>query len=292
MKKRFALTMRTRHMMEGYSFIGIWIIGFLLFMAVPLSKSLYYSFQELKITEQGLEATFVNIQNFREAFTVDVQFLPRLIGTISSLLIQVPLILIFAMFCALLLNRPLKGRGLFRSIFFLPVIIASGAVLQKLMEQRATTLPIFARYDLASTLNEYIPVQILLPLLKMMDALTLVMWDSGVQILIFLAGLQSISVSLYEAAKCDGATPWESFWKITFPMITPMILVSTLFSIVNSFTKVNNSVMTYIHDAVFKKIDYGYAAALGWIYFTVIFIIICFVFFLFRNSSVYTRERS
>jgi oligogalacturonide transport system permease protein len=291
MKNRMRLNMRTRHYVEGYSFIAIWVIGFLLFLAIPLARSLYYSFHKMVITKTGLQASYIGLKNFRDAFTTDVDFVPRLISTISSMLLQLPLILIFAMFGAILLNRPIWGRTMFRGIFFLPVIIASGAVLQKLIDSRATTMPIFAQYDLFSILIQYVPAQILLPLLQALDALTLVMWDSGVQILIFLAGLQSISISLYEAAKCDGATPWESFWKITFPMITPMILVNTLFSIVNSFTKVNNRVMQYISDAVFKKTNYGYAAALGWVYFLIIFLIILLVFFLFRNRAVYAGER-
>jgi oligogalacturonide transport system permease protein len=290
--KRFGLTMRSRYIFEGYSFLSIWIIGFFLFMAIPLGKSLIYSFQQLKIVTGGLEATYVGWTNFQNAITKDVNFVPNLLSTITSMLIQVPLILVFAMFSALLLNRPMVGRTAFRGIFFLPVIIASGAVLQKLMNLGATQLPIFAQYDLARLLIDYVPSQILIPLLKMMDALTLVMWESGVQILIFLAALQSISISLYEAADCDGATPWEKFWKITFPMIMPMILVNTLYSIVNSFTKVDNKVMRYIYDAVFRRNDYGYASAMGWIYFIIIFLIICLVFYLFRNNAgAYSEER-
>ncbi|QYR21413.1 sugar ABC transporter permease [Paenibacillus sp. sptzw28] len=282
MRKPFS--MKTRHYLEGYAFTLPWLIGFLLFMAVPLGKSLYYAFQSLEVKTEGLKATYVGLENFRRAFTVDVDFTPKLIETVASLLIQVPLILIFAMFSALLLNRNFRGRMLFRGIFFLPVIIASGSVLTKLREDGAATLPIFAQYDLATRLTDIIPVQILLPLLKALDSLTVSMWDSGVQILIFLAGLQSISVQLYEAAKVDGATPWESFWKITFPMITPMILVNTLFSIVNSFTKPGNGVMEYMQTVVFQNLQFGYGSALGWIYFIIAFAVIGLVLTLFRNS--------
>jgi oligogalacturonide transport system permease protein len=292
MKKQFKFSLQTQHILEGYSFIALWVIGFLLFMAVPLGRSLYFSFNKMTLTKQGLKASFNGIQYYRDAFTVDVDFLPKLMSTVTTMIIHVPLIIIFAMFSALLLNRPFRGRMLFRSIFFLPVIIASGIVLQKLLDQGAATLPIFVQYDLARVLNQYVPSEVLLPLLKMADSLTLVMWDSGVQILIFLAGLQGISTSLYEAAKCDGATPWESFWKITFPMITPMILVNVLFSIVNSFTKVNNTVMSYIYSVAFQDNDYGYGAALGWIYFAIIFVIILIVMYFFRNmENPYVKGR-
>jgi oligogalacturonide transport system permease protein len=291
MKNRFGLSMRSRNILEGYSFISIWIIGFLMFMAIPLMKSFYYSFNKLQITKEGLVPNFVGLTNFRAAFTTDVNFLPRLQETVTTMLLHVPLILIFAMFSALLLNRDMVGRTFFRGIFFLPVIIASGAVLQELLEQGATRLPIFQQASIIFTLNDFIPREILEPILKLADALTLVMWDSGVQILIFLAGLQTISPSLYEAAKCDGATKWESFWKVTFPMIIPMIFVNTLYTIVNSFTKVDNKIMQYIREIVFRKNDYGYGSAVGWIYFLLIFLIIALVFYIFRNSLQNTEGR-
>ncbi|MFB9278602.1 carbohydrate ABC transporter permease [Cohnella cellulosilytica] len=285
MKKSVKLSMRARHILEGYSFISLWFIGFLLFLAVPLGRSLYYAFNRMEISNTGLKATFNGVNYFRDAFTVDVDFVPSLLNTMTTMAFHIPLILVFAMFSALLLNRQFAGRLMFRSIFFLPVIIASGTVLQKLMDQGAATLPIFLQYDLASKLSVYVPSEVLMPLLKMMDSLTLVIWDSGVQILIFLAGLQSVSKTLYEAADMDGATAWEKFWKITFPMIMPMVLVNTLFSIVNSFTEVRNLVMGYIQTVAFEKNDYGYASALGWIYFVIIFAVILLVLYLFRDAG-------
>lgn len=280
---KFRLSMRIRHFLEGYIFISLWVIGFLTFMAIPLGRSLYYAFHELNVTSDGLKATYVGWKHFQEAFTIDVKFPSRLISTITSLFLEVPLILIFAIFIAMLLNRQFIGRGIFRGIFFLPVIVSSGAVLQRLQSDGGDRLPIFSQYNLFDVLRNVIPPEILRPLLDVLDSLTVVMWDSGVQILIFLAGLQAISVQLYEAAKCDGATPWESFWKITFPLLMPMILVNTLFSIVNSFTKRDNLVMEYIQ-SVFKLSKFGYASALGWIYFIIIFAIIGAVFYIFRNK--------
>ena len=194
------------------------------------------------------------------------------------------------MFCALLLNRPAKGKAVFRGIFFLPVIVASGEALTTLMKQGAATLPIFRQAGLKETLADFIPIQLLNPLLAMMDTLSLVMWGAGVPILILLAGLQTVSPSLYEAAKCDGATAWESFWKVTFPMLMPMLLVSTLFVIVDSFTNASNSMMGFIYDQIFIKLSFGYAAALGWIYSTMILFVIAIVFFMYRNTSALSQE--
>lgn len=281
---KFKMNMRIRHILEGYSFIIIWIVGFLAFMAVPLGQSIYYSFQKLSPSKHGLIANYIGLEHFRAAFTVDVQFLPLLQSTFTNMLTHVPLVLIFSIASALLLNRGFRGRMVFRGVFFLPVIIASGSTLKKLMEQGAANLPIFMDYDLYRMLRLFIPSDILMSLLEYADALTMVMWDAGVQTLIFLAGLQTISAQLYEAAKMDGATKWESFWKITFPMIMPMILVNTLYTLVSSFTRSDNGVMDYINQRVFTDNNYGYASALGWIYFILIFIMIGIVFLLFRRS--------
>jgi ABC-type sugar transport system permease subunit len=290
-KKRMRLTIRTRNVLEAYSFLSLWLIGFALFMAIPLGRSLYYSFNQMKVTKEGLVPNWIGMANFQRAFSTDVNFIPLLRDSILGLLMQVPLILIFAMFAALLLNRPMIGRTFFRGIFFLPVIIASGAVLIEMLEQGAERMPLFTSSSLFLALVDIIPRDILEPLLTLADKLTLVMWDSGVQILIFLAGLQTVSLSLYEAADIDGATKWESFWKITFPMITPMILVNTLFTIVNSFTSARNEMMLYIRDVVFSNNDYGYGSTICWIYFIMIFLLIGLVFLIFRKSLSSTEGR-
>lgn len=291
MGKKFGLSMRGRHIFEGYSFISIWLVGFLVFMVIPLSMSLYYSVNNLEGSKEGLQATYAGLEHYRAAFTTDIDFFPLLKKTLTSMLTQVPLILIFSMISALLLNRNFRGRTLFRGIFFFPVIIASGAILRELLEQGAANLPIFASNDLFGKLSMFIPEDLLEDVLLYAESLTMVMWDSGVQILIFIAGLQTISPSLYEAARCDGATKWESFWKITFPMIMPMLFVNTLFSIVNSFTKTDNLVMDYIIKTVFNSNNYAYGSALGWIYFIVISIVLAIVFLFFRRSLSATEGR-
>lgn len=195
------LSMRSRGILEGYSFILIWIIGFFLFMAVPLGRSLFYSVHHLRPSKDGLVATYAGFEYYIAAFTKDVNFLPLLRETIVHMAYSVPLILIFAMFSAMLLNQQFIGRSIFRGIFFLPVIIASGAILRELLEQGSSQLPVFSQSDLFFRLNDFFPAAVLMPMLQFADRLLLVMWDSGVQILIFLAGLQTISPSLYEDRK-------------------------------------------------------------------------------------------
>ncbi|MBD2867801.1 carbohydrate ABC transporter permease [Paenibacillus arenilitoris] len=281
------LSMKKRHIAEGYAFISIWIVGFFLFMAVPLGRSLYYTFNELKPTKDGLAATFVGLRNYRQAFTTDIHFVPLLTDTMKDLIVNVPLILIFAMFSAILLNRQSFGKTFFRGVFFLPVIIASGIALRKLLQQGAARLPIFNDWNLYQQLRAFIPGDLLEPLLEYADSLTLVMWDSGVQILIFLAALQTISPALYEAAKMDGATGWEIFWKITFPMLIPIVFVNTLFTIVNSFTNPDNGIMNHLLHTVFVSNNYAYGSTIGWLYFIFIFMVLGIVFLAFRRRMAY-----
>lgn len=278
------LSMKKRRILEAYSFVGLWIIGFLLFMAIPLGRSLYYSFNELTPGTYGFSAEYVGLRNYRQAFTTDIHFVPLLLETMKDMITQVPLILVFSMFSAILLNRRSFGRTFFRGIFFLPVIIASGVALRKLLQQGVANLPIFYNYELYNVLSNFIPPTVISTLLEYADSLTLVMWDSGVQILIFLAALQTVPNSLYEAAEMDGATPWEIFWKITFPAVIPMIFVNTLFSIVNSFTNPDNPLMNHLLHVVFINNNFGYGSAIGWIYFIFIFIILGFVFLLFKRG--------
>lgn len=288
--KKSKLSMRARYFVEGYSFIGLWLVGFLVFMAVPLGRSLYYSFQDLQVSKGGLLATFVGMEHYRAAFTTDVNFLPLLKSTMVSTVTQVPLILIFSLFCAILLNRGLVGKTFFVACSFCRSSLLQGDPGQ-IDGSGCRKFTDFYNQDLYDKLHNFIPGDILKSLLKYAESLTLVMWDSGVQILIFLAGLQTISVSLYEAAKCDGATAWESFWKITFPMIMPMMLVNTLFSIVSSFTKADNQIMSHILNVVFKNNDFGYGSAMGWIYFVFIFLVLGLVFLLFSKSLGATEGR-
>lgn len=281
---KLKLSMKARNIVEAYIFVSVWVVGFFVFMAVPLGQSFYYSFNDLKPTTGGLEATYVGLKHYRAAFTTDIAFIPLLTETIRELVVNVPLILIFAMFTAILLNRQSIGRTFFRGVFFIPVIIASGIALRKMLQQGAATLPIFADFNLYRQLSNFIPEGVLEPLLEYADSLTLVMWDSGVQILIFLAALQTVPASLYEAAKMDGATGWEIFWKITFPKLIPIVFVNTLFTIVNSFTNPDNAVMNHLMVTVFARNEYGYGSTIGWIYFFFIFMIIGIVFLVFRKA--------
>lgn len=274
------LSLRQRGALNGYLFISLWVVGFLTFQAWPFIQSFWLSFNSVDMMA-GFSLKWVGLDNYREAFFLDERFVPTLLQVLRDMALDVPIILVFSLFTAFLVNQPLKGRIIFRAVFFLPVVIASGEVLQQLYPQLAATgntlgsESVSRGVDIPGIVYMYLPPNIADLLLDTLNRLTLVLWRSGIQILLFLAGLQGISTSLYEAARCDGASDWEVFWKITLPMLSPIFLVNLIYSVVDSFTDRFNPMLFLIKNAAFTgQFKLGYAAALGWVYFLVIFLIL------------------
>lgn len=264
------MSMKSKNTLTGLMFISPWILGFLVFTAVPLLYSLFLSFQQVKITTQGIQTKFVKFDNFQYAFTVDALFTQKLLTFLQELVLSVPIIIVFSLIIALLLNQPIKFRNFFRTIFFLPVIIASGPVINELIAQGVTSIPSIKEYaifeSLLSSDGFFSTV-----LLYLMDNLIIILWFSGVQFLIFLAALQKIDQQVYEAAKIDGASNWECFWKVTLPSIFPMIVVNTVYTIVMYSIFSLNPVIGHIQTNMFQiDTGFGYASALSWIYFLLI----------------------
>jgi ABC-type sugar transport system permease subunit len=193
------------------------------------------------------------------------------------MVVAVPLIVVFSLIIAMLINQPIKGKGIWRTIFFLPVIISSGPILSELTAQGATGLPSIAESGVLEFINNNLGEWIANPLESLLNSLLLVLWYAGVPILIFLAGLQKTDSSIYEAASIDGAGPWERFWKITLPSIKPLISIVIVFVVVNmSLQPEEGSVI--IQTRTIMMLDktvagtgmlsgYGAAATLSWIYF-------------------------
>lgn len=291
------LSLRQRRAVHGYLFISLWVIGFLTFQAWPFVQSFWLSFNKVDMMA-GFSLQWVGLENYREAFFLDERFVPTLLAVLRDMSLDVPIILVFALFTAFLVNQPLKGRVIFRAVFFLPVVIASGEVLQQLYPQLANTgntlgsESVSRGLDIPNLVYMYLPQNVAVLLLNTLNRLTLILWRSGIQILLFLAGLQGISSSLYEAARCDGASDWEVFWKITLPMLSPIFLVNVIYSIVDSFTDRFNPMLFLIKNAAFTgQFKLGYAAALGWVYFLVIFLILLIVMVTSTRWVFYTGER-
>lgn len=261
----------SRNRLIGLLFVSPWIIGFLVFTAFPLLYSLYLSFQRVKITTSGIKTEFVKFGNYQFAFTGDSVFMDRLTQYLEEMVISVPIIIVFSLIIALLLNQKVKFRGFFRTVFFLPVIIASGPVIKELMDQGVTTIPSIEQYAIYQILNANPDAFFNGMLLYLIKNLIVILWFSGVQILIFLAALQKMDKQIYEAAKIDGASNWEMFWKVTLPSLTPMIIVNTIYTIVMFSIFSLNPIIEHIQKNMFKvDTGFGYASALSWIYFLII----------------------
>ncbi|WP_246608450.1 carbohydrate ABC transporter permease [Paenibacillus agaridevorans] len=270
----------------GYLFMAPWLLGFLVFMAVPLGWSLYLTFNKVLLTPDGFKYTWRGLGNFRDALLVDNSYPVKLFTYVQEVILMIPIIVIFALFVALLLNQRFPGRFLLRAIFFLPVIFATGQVLTELFTQGAGELPFIDQYNVKPLVNEYVGPKLAEPIINILGKFVIILWYSGVQILIFIAGFQTISKSVYEAVRIDGATPWESFWKITLPGAVPFIGLNAIYTIVDLFTFPLNPVLAEVSNNMFKPdTGYGYASALAWIYFLIIFVMLGFVLLLLRRSS-------
>lgn len=281
--KRKSLTLAQKQEISGYLFISPFILGFLVLFLMPLIQSISYSVSELKMGIDGFELVPVQWANYEKALFIDPDFIRTLVESVGQMFFDVPIILIFSFFAATLLNQNFKGRGIVRVIFFLPVIMVSGvigstntaAMIREGMQMESEQSAIMMSTALADFLLQMeMSPQFTMYIMKAVDGISDVVVQSGVQILVFLAGLQSIPSSLYESASIEGATAWESFWKITFPMIGSLILVNTVYTIVNSFTSSKNEVIRMIKNVISQNIDYGLASAMSWIYFIVIALIV------------------
>ncbi len=290
-KKKHSISYESKQSFVGFMFVLPWFIGFLLFFAVPCFQSLMFSFSNVSVFD-GYACTWNNFDNYKEILTGDAIFLKNLTATLTNLAINVPIILIFSLFVAVLLNRKFKGRGLVRAIFFLPVIVTTGVVMttfnstgdaSAVMEGNVGNGVLFEVANAAEFLGELGLNQKLTEYMTMVaDRIFDVVWDSGIQILLFLAALQGISPSLYEASDVEGATAWETFWLITFPNVAPIILVNIVYTIVDTFGDTDNAVLKQINSLVNVTFNFGGAAAASWIFFLTIMAIIGAVFGIFK----------
>jgi ABC-type sugar transport system permease subunit len=287
------LNRRKREILTGYTFILPWLIGFLLFMAYPIYYSLFMSFNKVYITASGIKTEFLKWENYKFAFLSDPYFLEELIMFLKSAVMLIPIVIVFSLFVALMINQPIRMKGFFRAIFFLPVVITSGEVVGELFSQGAATIPIIERYGIIEFIQANMSPSWATPIINIIEQLIIILWYSGVQILIFLAGLQKVNKQTYEAASIDGASPWEIFWKITLPSIKPFILVNIIYTTVDLSTNTMNNVIVLIKENMFKvETGFGYATALAWIYFVVIFIILLLSIFVFSRKEGYAFKKS
>ncbi len=286
MKKNRKSKLKRRESQMGYVFVAPWMLGALVFLIVPLIQSFYYSLQNVKITPKGRVFQFIKFQNYTDIFRLDPLFLEDLTGYLLDTLLSVPVIVVFSLIIAMLLNGKMKGKGLFRTIYFLPVIVVSGPVMAQLADQGAASIPAMNVTAITSILGDLLPNFLVEPIVGLFNNMIMVLWYSGVQILIFLAAIQKIDSTLYEAAKIDGGSGWECFWKITLPTIKPMILLNAVYTVIFLSNNEQNVIITSIYNDMFAiNRGYGFASAKAWVYSLVVCLLVIFIALLLRNKK-------
>ncbi|MBR6381490.1 MAG: sugar ABC transporter permease [Lachnospiraceae bacterium] len=273
--------LQRRKAIAGYLFISPFIIGFLVFMMKPFFQSLYMSFCEVQLGAGSFVQIWNGITNYKFAFLVDPEFNRLLVEELSRMIVYSLAIIVFSFFVSLILNQKFHGRALVRAIFFLPVILSSGviiglesnnqlmATLEATIEQSAQGVSITA--GLESILRTAgVGVRAYEKVFEVIDNIYDVAIASGIQIIIFLSGLQTISSSMYEAADIEGCTKWESLWKITFPMISSLFLVNWIYTVVDFCMRSDNQVIKKIQTVMIDQQQYGNASAMSWIYFLIV----------------------
>ncbi|BBH18996.1 ABC transporter permease [Paenibacillus baekrokdamisoli] len=288
------INMERRTALGGYLFLLPWLIGLALFVIYPLMYSMYMSFHRVNFTGKGMVLKPIGWDNYTYAFFSDNVFIAAILSTLKSSLFIIPIIVVFAFFVAILLNLKFPGRFFFRGIFFLPVIFGTGQVIMQIFGvASAGRLEMLDRYNIVEFVTENLPMVWAEPVLSVLNSFVLILWYSGVQILIFISGLQTIGVSVYEAAKIDGATPWVTFWKITLPAMTPFILLNLIYTMVDMFTLplVNPIMDMILGNMSNSQLGYGYASAQGWIYFIFMFAMLLLVLLVTRRLVYYAGKR-
>ncbi len=309
-KRRKAASLDKKKARGGWIFVAPFVIGFLFVYLPIIFDSISYSFCTMKVLGGGAKPVFefVGFENYKEALFVNPDYVETLLKGLQNMAFDIPMILIFSLFMAVLLNQKMAGRAVFRAIFFIPVILATGVMesieAQNIMgdymedaggiddgsgQSAASDIvssmdvqQLFAGMAIGEGLVEYVTTAI--------NNIYNIVNRSGVQMLIFLSGLQSISPAIYESVQIDGASAWETFWKITFPMISPMILVNAVYTIIDSFTTDSNVVMSFISEQYNKPNGNVVSSAMAWMYFLIVIAIIAVVAGVFSAYVFYQKR--
>jgi len=281
----------------GFIYVLPWLIGFISFFLIPLFTSLHYSLSKVEMSnEVGLNVTFVGLNNYIHAFTVHTSFNRTLVESITNMIVNVPLIVVFSLFIAVILNQKFRARTFARAVFFLPVILASGIIAN--LESSSLIAAVQAEREGSRFLNILTSFELERMMLEMGVDNTIVAYltgavnriyeiisQSGVQILIFLAGIQSIPSSMYEVAIIEGSTGYEAFWKITFPLVSPLILVNVVYTIIDHFS--SNAMTDLIRETALRSFNFGLSSAMAWVYFIAISIILIICSYIISKRVFY-----
>ena len=262
----------------GLLFVTPWLIGFVLFFAMPAIQSILYSFSDVQLTGEGLQISLVGLKHYRYALLENPNYVTNMWSSVGTILYSLPFILLVSLVLALILNQKFRGRLFFRALFFLPVIISTGIVLNLMFlttgsdmtgasASESLTGNMFSVADVISVLN--LPAVISDYVEQVINSIFDLIWSSGIQIVLFIAGLQAIPASLYEASRVEGATKWEEFWFITFPMLSQVTLLVALFTMVEQLTSSRNALVSQLFQLM-KAGLYDETSAVLWAYFVIV----------------------
>ena len=308
-KKRRAASLDKKKARGGWWFVLPFVIGFLLDYLPILWDSVRFSFYHVSSQAGGgMILDWVGLENYTDALFVNPDFVQTLISGLGQMAFDIPAIVIFSLFMAVLLNTKMRGRAAFRAIFFMPVVLSTGFMasleasnaLSSYMDStsgmndgsgRSTSSDIISVLDFEKLFDQMkVGTEIVHVVISMINNIFDIVTRSGVQMLIFLAGLQSISPAIYESCQIDGASGWETFWKVTFPMISPMILVNAVYTIIDSFTAESNEVMQAIIAISPDGVPSGAQSAAAWTYFGIVIVALGLVALVCKNFVFYDRK--
>ncbi len=297
-KAKKHLSLKAQHAKWAWVFLAPWLLGIAVFFVWPMAQSVIYSFSRLTITSNGFQLDWVGTDNYSYLFTKDTFFLPNLTQALGEVVPSVLMITAFSLFIAVILKEKFFGRSAARTVFFFPVMIASGVIITILKEQVMmsvstsddTAAYLFQAPDLVSTFAAFgLPDFVLTSITDIVNGFFDLTWKSGVQMLLLLSAINNIPQSFYEAAVLDGAGAWVKFWKITFPAITPSLLVVIIYTVIDSFLDYDNLVMSMIRD-YYQNNNYTYSATIGVIYFVCILALVGLVSLVMRKLVVYMYQ--
>ena len=274
----------------GYLFMMPWILGFLVFTLIPFVMTIYLSFTEVKQDIRGFNISFTGIYNYRQLFLANTEFTPALISFLGMIIPYTLVVVIMSFILAMLLNTIVRGKAVYRTVYFLPVVVLSGPVMYQLMnltpQVEGQVNELYYSF-LIRMIHSYSP-QAAAGMVALFDNLSIILWFTGIPIVLFINGLQKINPSLYEAARIDSATSWQLLWKITMPIIRPTALIVTVFTIVQlGGMDTINPVLVMIKERTANTSGgFGYAATISWIYSLLVLITIGAAFVLFRVRKI------
>ena len=276
----------TRKKLFGFCLVLPWVVGFAVFLVYPLSQTILYSFSSVTITPHGTRTEPVGLKNYTDVLFTDPDFTLGIPTYLQQMVFMVPMVVVFSLLFALLLNSHIRGQRVYRAIFFLPVVLISGPILEKVRDVGATELPGAGDFFVFEFINTQVPPLLAAPIQYIVQNIVLIFWFSGVQVLIFLSGLQKVDRSLYEASMVDGASAWQQFWKITIPMVRPFILLIAVYTVVDISMSSLSPFIAVIEEGMFAPSQgFGFSSAASWLYFLLILAALAVAFIVFGRRE-------